>query len=87
MSIRPAWRSENAAGRPAGTDGCLLGRADGNMKVVRDMLWMFMNIMWFCGGRDFAAGTFLPQARYCLDTTLQKIAAGTYRDDTGTIKM
>lgn len=36
-------------------------------------------------GRDFAAGEFIPVAIYCLDTTLQNVAAGTYTDSTGTI--
>lgn len=36
-------------------------------------------------GRDFAAGVFVPIATYCLDTTLQDVAAGTYTDSTGTI--
>ncbi len=36
-------------------------------------------------GRDFVAEKFLPIATYCLDTTLQTVAAGTYTDSTGTI--
>ncbi len=36
-------------------------------------------------GRDFVKGKFLPIASYWLDTTLQTVAAGTYKDDTGTI--
>jgi hypothetical protein len=40
-------------------------------------------------GRDFAyndyEGRFLPIASYWLDTTLQTIPAGTYKDSTGTI--
>lgn len=37
-------------------------------------------------GRDFVKGEFLPIASYWLDTTLQTVAAGTYKDSTGTIK-
>lgn len=37
-------------------------------------------------GRDFVADKFLPIATYCLDTTLQTIAAGTFTDSTGTIE-
>lgn len=37
-------------------------------------------------GRDFVKGEFLPIASYWLDTTLQTVEAGTYRDSTGTIK-
>lgn len=36
-------------------------------------------------GRDFVKGEFLPIASYWLDTTLQIIPAGTYKDSTGTI--
>lgn len=36
-------------------------------------------------GRDFVKGEFLPIASYWLDTTLQTIPAGTYKDSTGTI--
>ena len=36
-------------------------------------------------GRDFVKGEFLPIASYWLDTTLQTVAAGTYKDSTGTI--
>lgn len=36
-------------------------------------------------GRDFVKGMFLPIASYWLDTTLQTIPAGTYKDSTGTI--
>ena len=36
-------------------------------------------------GRDFVRGEFLPIASYWLDTTLQTIPAGTYKDSTGTI--
>ena len=36
-------------------------------------------------GRDFVKGEFLPIATYCLDTTLQTIAANTFTDSTGTI--
>lgn len=36
-------------------------------------------------GRDFIKGEFLPIASYWLDTTLQKVKAGTYTDSTGTI--
>ena len=36
-------------------------------------------------GRDFIKGEFLPIASYWLDTTLQKIPAETYVDNTGTI--
>lgn len=36
-------------------------------------------------GRDFVKGEFLPIASYWLDTTLQAIPAGTYKDSTGTI--
>lgn len=36
-------------------------------------------------GRDFVRGEYLPIASYWLDTTLQTVAAGTYRDSTGTI--
>ena len=36
-------------------------------------------------GRDFVKGEFLPIASYWLDTTLQTVEAGTYRDSTGTI--
>ena len=38
-------------------------------------------------GRDFVKGEFLPIASYWLDTTLQTVAAGTYTDSTGTIKV
>lgn len=37
-------------------------------------------------GRDFVKGEFLPIASYWLDTTLQTMEAGTYKDSTGTIK-
>ena len=37
-------------------------------------------------GRDFVKGEFLPIASYWLDTTIQTIEAGTYKDSTGTIK-
>lgn len=37
-------------------------------------------------GRDFVRGEFLPIASYWLDTTLQNVEAGTYRDSTGTIQ-
>lgn len=37
-------------------------------------------------GRDFVKGEFLPIASYWLDTTLQTVAAGTYKDSTGTIE-
>lgn len=37
-------------------------------------------------GRDFVKGEFLPIASYWLDTTLQTVEAGTYKDSTGTIK-
>lgn len=36
-------------------------------------------------GRDFVKGEFLPIASYWLDTTLQTIEPGTYKDSTGTI--
>ena len=36
-------------------------------------------------GRDFIKGEFLPIASYWLDTTLQNVPAGTYKDETGTI--
>ena len=36
-------------------------------------------------GRDFKNGVFIPIAQYCLDTTLQTIQAGTYKDETGII--
>ena len=36
-------------------------------------------------GRDFVKGEFIPIAHYCLDTTLQTIPAGTFKDSTGTI--
>lgn len=36
-------------------------------------------------GRDFVREEFLPIASYWLDTTLQTVEAGTYRDSTGTI--
>lgn len=36
-------------------------------------------------GRDFIKGEFLPIASYWLDTTIQAVAAGTYKDSTGTI--
>ena len=36
-------------------------------------------------GRDFVKGEFLPIASYWLDTTLQTVEAGTYKDSTGTI--
>lgn len=36
-------------------------------------------------GRDFVSGNFLPIATYCIDTTLQTVSEGTYRDNTGTI--
>lgn len=36
-------------------------------------------------GRDFVKGEFIPIASYWLDTTLQTVEAGTYRDSTGTI--
>lgn len=36
-------------------------------------------------GRDFVKGEFLPIASYWLDTTLQTVQAGTYKDSTGTI--
>jgi hypothetical protein len=36
-------------------------------------------------GRDFVKGKFLPIASYWLDTTLQTVTAGTYKDSTGTI--
>lgn len=36
-------------------------------------------------GRDFVKGDFLPIASYWVDTTLQTVAAGTYKDSTGTI--
>ena len=36
-------------------------------------------------GRDFVKCEFLPIASYWLDTTLQTVAAGTYKDSTGTI--
>lgn len=36
-------------------------------------------------GRDFVTGEFLPIASYWLDTPLQTVAAGTYKDPTGTI--
>lgn len=38
-------------------------------------------------GRDFVKGEFLPIASYWLDTPLQTVAAGTYTDSTGTIKV
>jgi hypothetical protein len=38
-------------------------------------------------GRDFVKGEFLPIASYWLDTTLQTVAAKTYTDSTGTIKV
>lgn len=37
-------------------------------------------------GRDFVRDRFIPVAQYCLDTTLQDIAAGTFADSTGTIE-
>ena len=37
-------------------------------------------------GRDFVKEEYLPIASYWLDTTLQPIEAGTYKDSTGTIK-
>jgi len=37
-------------------------------------------------GRDFVKGEYLPIASYWLDTTLQTVEAGTYKDSTGTIK-
>lgn len=37
-------------------------------------------------GRDFVKGEFLPIASYWLDTTIQTVEAGTYKDSTGTIK-
>lgn len=36
-------------------------------------------------GRDFVNEKFLPNAQYCIDTTLQTIAPNTFTDDTGTI--
>jgi predicted phosphodiesterase len=36
-------------------------------------------------GRDFVNGEFLPIASYWLDTALQTVQAGTYKDSTGTI--
>ena len=36
-------------------------------------------------GRDFVKGEYLPIASYWLDTPLQTVAAGTYKDPTGTI--
>ena len=36
-------------------------------------------------GRDFVKSEFLPIAQYCIDTTLQNIAANTFTDSTGTI--
>jgi predicted phosphodiesterase len=36
-------------------------------------------------GRDFVKGEFLPIASYWLDTTLQTVPAGMYKDSTGTI--
>ena len=36
-------------------------------------------------GRDFVKGEFLPIASYWLDTTLQTVEAGSYKDGTGTI--
>ena len=36
-------------------------------------------------GRDFVNAKFLPIATYCLDTTIQDVAEGTYTDSTGTI--
>ena len=36
-------------------------------------------------GRDFVKGEFVPIASYWLDTTLQTVAANTYKDSTGTI--
>ncbi len=36
-------------------------------------------------GRDFVRDKFLPIASYWLDTTLEKVDAGTYVDETGTI--
>lgn len=37
-------------------------------------------------GRDFVGKAFLPIASYWLDTTLATVAAGTYSDNTGTIR-
>lgn len=37
-------------------------------------------------GRDFVKEEFLPIASYWLDITLQEVDAGTYEDETGTIK-
>lgn len=37
-------------------------------------------------GRDFVKGAFLPIASYWLDTTIKKVEAGTYADETGTLK-
>ena len=37
-------------------------------------------------GRDFVKGEFLPIASYWLDTTLQTVEAGSYADETGTVK-
>lgn len=36
-------------------------------------------------GRDFIKGEFLPVASYWLDTGLQTVEQGTYKDSTGTI--
>lgn len=36
-------------------------------------------------GRDFAGDAFLPIANYWIDTTLQTVEAGTFRDETGII--
>lgn len=37
-------------------------------------------------GRDFAGEKFVPIATFCLDTTPQAVAAGTFSDSTGVIK-
>ena len=36
-------------------------------------------------GRDFAKGEWMPIATYWIDTTLQTVEAGTYKDPMGTI--
>jgi hypothetical protein len=70
-------------------DGKVSGEDDGRDTIWADSEGYVVDVYQdgiHLRGRDFAKGEFLPIASYWLDTTLQTIPAGTYKDSTGTIK-